>query len=90
MSIFGISLIDNFNFDFINEIRLITSNTIDYLSNTQFYNYLSQLFSKKETSVIQGSNQSRSMIESSKIETIRNETGIGENSRNSKKSTLGD
>jgi hypothetical protein len=52
MSIFSISLIDNFAFDFIAkflaEIRSIFTNSVDYLSNTQFYKYLNNLFSNKE------------------------------------------
>lgn len=85
MSIFGISLIDNFGFNlitnFINEIKMVTSNITDYLSNTHFYTYLSKLFNKNE--VIEPSsestNKSRSMIESNKTET----TGSTENSSKS-------
>ena len=49
VSIFGLSIIDNFGFEFINnlliEFKIVISNTIDYLSNTKFYSYLSKLFS---------------------------------------------
>jgi hypothetical protein len=52
MSIFGISILDNFGFEFmknfLNEIRFITINIIDYFSNTQFYHFLNNLFSEKE------------------------------------------
>jgi hypothetical protein len=52
MSIFSISLIDSFAFEFISnffaELRLITSNIIDYFSNTKFYTFLNKLFSNKE------------------------------------------
>lgn len=52
MTIFGISLLDNFGFEFIRnfiiEIKVISSNIIDYLSNTHFYNYLSKIFNNKE------------------------------------------
>jgi hypothetical protein len=55
MSIFGISLLDNFGFDFltnlITEFRVITLSIIDYLSNSQFYNYLKDLFSNSERSI---------------------------------------
>jgi hypothetical protein len=87
MSIFGISLLDNFGFDFITnfitEIKIITYNILDYLSNTQFYKYINKLFFNNEVTK-QSSSKSGSMIESNKIETIRNDTKIGENSRNSK------
>ena len=79
MTIFGISILDNLDFPWINnffiEIRHITYSIVDYLSNTQFYKYLNQLFSSSE-SVKQSSNQSRSVIESNKIETIKNETKL--------------
>jgi hypothetical protein len=52
MAIFGISLYDNglFNFfsNFITEFRFITWGVIDYLTNTNFYQYLSNLFGKNE------------------------------------------
>lgn len=52
-SIFGISIFDNFGIDFIsnllNEIRVITSSIIIYLSETQFYSFVASLFSKKES-----------------------------------------
>jgi hypothetical protein len=52
MTIFGISLIDNFGFEFINnfliELKIITGNIFNYLSNSNFYLYLSKLFSSKE------------------------------------------
>jgi len=55
MSIFGISILDNFGFEFIknflNEIKFITINIIDYFSNTQFYHFLNNLFSEKEKEV---------------------------------------
>jgi len=53
MFIFGISLADNFGTEFISnffkEIKIIISNTVDYLTNTSFYTYLHKLFSKVET-----------------------------------------
>jgi hypothetical protein len=56
MSIFGLSIIDNFGFEFITkfliEIRIITSVITDYLSNTQFYNYLVKLFNVRNQTQI--------------------------------------
>lgn len=52
VSIFGISLIDNFGIEFlsnfIKETKIITYSIISYLSETHFYKYLSELFSVKE------------------------------------------
>lgn len=52
MSIFSLSLIDNFGFDFIKnflfEFKSVFTNAIDYLSNTRFYEYLNNLFSNKD------------------------------------------
>ena len=48
MTIFGISLLDNFAFDllsnFIKELKYITHNIIFYITQTQFYVYLSEIF----------------------------------------------
>ena len=50
--IFSISIFDNSLFDFfsniIYEIRFISGNIIDYLSNTNFYKYLNNLFSNNK------------------------------------------
>jgi hypothetical protein len=52
MGIFSISIFDNSLFDFfsniIYEIRFISGNIIDYLSNTNFYKYLNNLFSNNK------------------------------------------
>lgn len=52
MVIFGISILENSLFDFItniiSEIRFIAWNITDYLTNTNFYNYLSKLFTKND------------------------------------------
>jgi hypothetical protein len=52
LSIFGISFIDNFGLDFISnftkEIRAITSSIVAYLAGTQFYSFVSSLFTSKE------------------------------------------
>jgi hypothetical protein len=51
MTIFGISTIDNFGFNFmthfIDEIKSITYNIASYFSNTSFYNYLRELYGYK-------------------------------------------
>jgi hypothetical protein len=52
MTIFGISLFDNFGIDFIsnflNEIRLILASIVGYFANTHFYSVIAGLFSSKE------------------------------------------
>jgi hypothetical protein len=87
MAVFGLFLIDNFDFEFINilliEIKSVTSNVVDYLSNTRFYNYLSNLFSSKE--IIENKfPSSGSDVKTNSIETARNEKGINQSERNSK------
>jgi hypothetical protein len=56
MAIFGISLIDNLGFEFINnfmnEVRFITFNIIDYFYHTRFYQFISRLFFNKEINII--------------------------------------
>jgi hypothetical protein len=51
MSIFGISLLDNFGIEFISnfikEFKFVLGNTLDYLTNTHFYKYLTDIFLKK-------------------------------------------
>jgi len=92
MSIFGISLLDNFGLgflkNFIMEIREITYSVIDYLSNTKFYNYLNKLFNKnnviEEVPSSEKTDKSRSLITEISSETIRNESSIRQNNRNSK------
>jgi hypothetical protein len=52
MTIFGISLLENSLMGTIqgifSEIRFISANTIDYFTDTNFFQYLSKLFSKNE------------------------------------------
>lgn len=88
MTIFGISLIDNFGFSFIsnlfNELRFITGNIVDYLSKTNFYVYLNKLFSNKEEPSSESTNKSRSVIESNKTETIRSKENSTESEGNSR------
>lgn len=89
MTIFGLSIIDNFGFEFISnillEFKFITSNIVDYLTNTKFYSYLRNLFSKKE--IISSENKfpsSGSNVETNSIETTRNEKTVTENQGNSR------
>lgn len=84
MSIFGISLLDNFGIEFINnfliEVKIISGNIINYLSNTNFYLYLSKLFSSDEvTNGSKPENSSRIYKENSS-----NERKIGQSEGNSK------
>jgi hypothetical protein len=67
MSIFSLSLIDNLGFefikDFLTEFKSVFTNIIDYLTNTQFYEYLTNLYStKEEQTTSEKSSKSRSMI----------------------------
>jgi len=92
-SIFGISLLENFGFEFINnlliELKIITGNIINYLSNTNFYLYLSKLFSskeeKEEKEEVTSTGRSQSE-KSSRIykESSSNERKIGQSDVNSK------
>lgn len=87
MSIFGISLIDNFGFDFISnflrEIRVIISSIAEYLSNTHFYSFITGLFYSKNVT-----NPEQSMIKENSWQTTktqeRTSENIGQNNRNSK------
>jgi hypothetical protein len=87
MGIFGISLFDNFGFEFIrnfgNEMKLITYSIVSSFTNTQFYQYLNNLFSEKEKEEIPSS---KTTNENSSISGITKDTGeISEdNRRNSK------
>jgi hypothetical protein len=90
MFIFGISLEDHFGIEFISnffkEIKIIISNTVDYLTNTSFYTYLHKLFSKdEEIPSSETTNKNGSDI-ISKIgrETKTNENEIRQSDRNSK------
>jgi hypothetical protein len=85
MSIFGLSLLDNFGFEFIKdfmiEIRFIAVNIIEYLSNTRFYQYLNNLFSNKEE--IPSSDKANKIGSVSEIKS--DETRISEESRRNPK-----
>jgi hypothetical protein len=55
MSIFGISVIDNFGFNyvthFIEEFKSVTYNILSYLSDTSFYKYLRELYIPKNEGI---------------------------------------
>jgi regulator of sigma D len=92
MTIFGIFSIDNFGIEFITnfikEIRVITSSIVEYLSNTNFYNYLNKLFNKNkvidEITSSEKIDKIRPLIRENTTETIRNETSIETSGRNTK------
>jgi hypothetical protein len=82
LSIFGISLIDNFSFDFTREIRSILSGITTYFSNTHFYSFIASIFSAKETATNQKiSLRDRPLIEGFSDETTRNEIKSKRNSK---------
>jgi hypothetical protein len=87
VTIFGISLIDNFGFDFIQhffrEIKFIISNTVDYLTNTHFYQYINKLFESNENPSSKTTFKSKSISENS-IEKTRNDQNFGQSNRDSK------
>lgn len=57
MTIFGISLLDNFAFDFfsnfIKELKYITHNIILYITQTHFYVYLSEIFKGPSKDIVE-------------------------------------
>lgn len=93
MTIFGISLLDNFAFDFfsnfIKELKYITHNIIFYITQTQFYVYLSEIFkghSKDiEKTAEDQSNPSRQQKDISRKNTT-DESGTKESQRGIKES----
>ena len=88
MSIFELSIIENFGFEFINnflsEIKIIFVNTIDYLSDTKFYNYLNKLFSNNEIETPSTKNSMISINETISREATRNEDNFRKSEGNSK------
>ena len=89
VSIFGISLIDNFGFkfvsDFLTEIRFITYSVINYLSNTQFYSFIAGLFSAKENVTNPSKTEIRDRLNEEFIrQTERNKESFSESKGNSK------
>jgi len=82
LSIFGISLIDNFPFDFTKEIRYVLAGIITYFTNTHFYSFIASIFSGKETATNQKiSLRDRPLIEGFSDETTRNENKSKRNSK---------
>jgi hypothetical protein len=90
VSIFGISLIDNFGIEFITnfykEIRVITYSIINYLSDTSFYSFIASLFSTKDKVTNQAKISLRDgpLMEESSYETSRKEKSINKSKGNSK------
>lgn len=88
MSIFGISLLDNLGFEFLThffkEMKIITWNVVDYLTNTHFYQYLSKLLSSEEETSNKSTNKNGSIISRNSEETIRSEENIRKSETNSK------
>jgi hypothetical protein len=84
MFIFGISLIENFWFDFITnfirEMKIISWNILDYLTNTQFYKYLNESFQNNENEQ-RPSSENRLMTKTHGAETKRSENGISQQNR---------
>lgn len=88
MAIFGMSLMDNFGLDFLNnffmELKIVLGNTVDYLTNSRFYSYLNKLFTNEVPTSEKTIDNKRTMIEENKTNTTRNEYPNGQNQRNSK------
>lgn len=89
MSMFGISLLENFGFgflsNFVREVKFILGNSVDYLTNTHFYKYLNDIFSTKEIPSSEKTNKNGiSILNENKKETTGIGEGIRENNRNSK------
>jgi hypothetical protein len=90
VSIFGLSLLDNFGIEFIThffkEIKIISWNIINYLSSSHFYQFLNKLFSLNDDPSSKTNGKIESMIRESNEQTTRNETktseSIGQNNRN--------
>jgi hypothetical protein len=90
MSIFGISLLENFGLEFISnfmkELKFVLGNTLDYLTSTHFYKYLTVIFSKKgEVSTSEREIKNEPLIKNEvRYEKTTNGDGIRENNSNSK------
>jgi hypothetical protein len=92
VTIFGISLLDNFGIEylqlFLREIRIVIGNIIVYFTDTHFYKYLTKLFSREDDASSKETNKNGSMMESNIGKTSRNEENIKENNRRSKISEI--
>ena len=88
MSIFGISFLDNFGFEFISnffkEIQTVTYSIVNYLSETHFYSFIASLFSKKEEVDNTTRISLREGVQPMSSEYTTNESKIRESKRNSK------
>jgi len=82
MGIFSISIFDNSLFDFfsniIYEIRFISGNIIDYLSNTNFYKYLNNLFSNNKIIENKDIIENKEIINNKKLISKSNENDLDE------------
>ena len=82
MGIFSISIFDNSLFDFfsniIYEIRFISGNIIDYLSNTNFYKYLNNLFSNNKIIENKDIIENKEIINNTKQISKSNENDLNE------------
>lgn len=89
MGIFSISIFDNYSFDFfsniINEIRFISWNITDYLTNTNFYKYLNNLFSQNEIIDTKNITENKKTINDKKLISTSNENDLNEYSKRIKK-----
>jgi hypothetical protein len=85
VTIFEISFIDSFDFEFMNnlliEFKIIISNTVDYLTNTHFYMFLSKLFSNPSSEIESKSNKTGSMMEEISRKTTNGERKSSESIR---------
>jgi hypothetical protein len=91
VTIFGISFIDSFGFEFMNnfiiEIRLIIAKTVDYLTNTHFYIFLSKLFLDPSSENQSKPNKSGSMISEISRETPNDQRKTSESIRQSNRNS---
>jgi len=84
VTIFGLSLIDNFGFEFLSnffkEIKFIVGNIIEYFTNTSFYQYLNKLFSNDIIHENNPSNE-KSIFRESSWDATKEKSGISEDNK---------
>jgi len=89
LGIFGFSILDNFGIDFINnlfiEVKILLYNITNYLTNSQFYNWLDNFWSKKDKSPSSSPREMNQIKSEIKTETHWNDKNIGSSDRNSSK-----
>ena len=85
VSIFGLSVIDTFGFEVMNnlfmEFRRIISNTVNYLTNTHFYMFLSKLFSTSTDEIESKSDKTGSLTSGTSWEATNHERKTSESNR---------